>query len=159
MSSHKNFLRNKRSITITWQYTMYVYPHFVNLVGLKRKMTKKRGREVGGKYEFSTVWLMKENEGEGIWSGWFSTWDNTNFNPPNQREKRGWKMWKNAITILPFKPCHFLFLSYHFSTTKHKLHINFKFSWTLLIEIGWCYIEHLTLMVQMDYCHFISTIS
>ena len=54
---------------MTWQYTMYVYPHFVNLVGLKRKMTKKRGREVGGKYEFSTVWLMKENEGEGIWSG------------------------------------------------------------------------------------------
>ena len=39
---------------------------YVNLVGLKRKRMKKRGREVGEKYEFSTVWLIEKNEGEGI---------------------------------------------------------------------------------------------
>jgi len=37
---------------------------YVNLVGLKRRRMKKRGRGVGEKYEFSTVWSMKENEGE-----------------------------------------------------------------------------------------------
>lgn len=108
-------------------YHIYIPSLYVNLVRLKRKRMKKRGRKVGEKYEFSTIWLMKANEGEEIWSGWFSTWDSTNFNPPNRREKRGWKMWKNAITILPFKPCHFLFLSRHFSTTKYKLYINFQF--------------------------------
>ena len=73
---------------------------YVNLVGLKRRRMKKRGRGVGEKYEFSTVWSMKENEGEWIWNGWFSTWD-TNFNPPNWREKRGQKMWKMQLLFFP----------------------------------------------------------
>ena len=41
--------------------------------------------------------------------------------PKSERENRTENV-KYAITILPFKPCHFLFLSCHFSTAKHKLH-------------------------------------
>jgi len=41
--------------------------------------------------------------------------------PKLEREKRT-KNVKNAITIFPFKPCHFLFLYCHFAKAKHKLH-------------------------------------
>ena len=107
-------------------YHICISSLYVNLVRLKRERMKKRGREVGEKYKFSLFGWWKKMKGKEYGVGDFPHEIIQISIPQIGERKEDEKCEKNAITILPFKLYHFLFLSCHFSTTKHKLHIKFQ---------------------------------